>query len=44
MFILTSDMETSSEIMPQKILLMLMTSQRYAKAGLLYSCLNDTEI
>ena len=39
--ILTSDMERSSEIMPEKVLLMLMTSQRDVKVGLLYSCLNE---
>ena len=44
-FILTSDMERSSEIMPEKVFLMLMTSlmtsQRDVKVSLLYSCLNE---
>ena len=45
MFILTPDMEGSSETMPEKVFLMLMTSlmtsQRDVKVGLLYSCLNE---
>ena len=44
-FILTLDMERPSEMDPQKVLLMLMTtlmtSQRDVKVGLLYSCLNE---
>ena len=40
-FVLTSDMERSSEIMPEKVILMLMTSQRDVKVGLPYSCLNE---
>ena len=34
-------MERSSEIMPEKVLLMFMMSQRGVKFGLLYSCLNE---
>ena len=47
-FNLTTDMERSSEIIPKKVFLMLMTSlttsQRDVKLGLLYSCLKEIVI